>query len=62
MSLINVCKKVTQVVEDVFSTTFIVSMLNAVYWDFHIAAIIVSFLLLCADMVVSINDKQEKAV
>ena len=61
MSLINVCKKIVETTESVFSTTFIVSMLNSVYWDFHVLAIIGSFILLCADMVVSLDKKQENS-
>lgn len=58
MSIVNISKKIVAACNDIFTPTVVASLLTVVYFDFHILAVLAGVVLLGADMVVHLNEKE----
>lgn len=58
MSLLSISKRITSVCDVTFTPTVIAAILISVYFSFHAVALGVTTLLLAADFVVSLNEKE----
>ena len=58
MSLVSISKRITKTCENTFTPTVTASVLIILYFNFHLVALGVSGLLLAADLVVTLDEKE----
>jgi hypothetical protein len=60
MSLVSVCKRITDTCDSTFTPTVIGAVLTVLYFNFHVVALGIAGILLAADLVTTLDSKGNK--